>query len=219
VASGFEIVFGILVEYPLTTISSHTILTQFSAEIVPIWNIKIKLDTMSKVSNGSLNRPVADDELRNAMRFWATGVTVVTASHNGLRHGMTANSFTSLSLTPPLVAVSLERSTRTHNLVNAAGAFGVTILSSQQDAISERFAGRDNERSDRFEGLETHTLTTGNPFLAGGLAYFDCLVRATQAAGTHTVFIGEVIATEVNPSAEEMEPLIYFNRNYRKLGN
>ena len=83
---------------------------------------------------------VSPDELRYAMRRWTTGVTVVTAQHDGIRHGMTVSTFTSLSLEPPFVMVSLERSTRTHDLVVQAGAFGVTILADNQQPISDSFA-------------------------------------------------------------------------------
>src|SRR3990172_7791045 len=86
------------------------------------------------------------DALRDALRFWTTGVTMVAASHNGVSHGMTVNSFTSLSLDPPLVSVSLEKVTRTHQLVLDANAFTVTILSQGQQALSDRFAGRESEQ-------------------------------------------------------------------------
>ena len=158
--------------------------------------------------------PVSPDELRCAMRQWATGVTVVTAQHDGQRHGMTANSFTSISLEPPLVLISLERVTRTHDLVSQACAFGVTILSQEQRDVSDIFAGRHTELTDRFAGLETFTLQSGAPFLAGGLAHFDCHVVATYEAGTHTVFIGEVMAVRYLSG----DPLVYYNRGYRQLG-
>ena len=72
--------------------------------------------------------PVPSDELRVAMRAWATGVTVVAAQYENILHGMTVSSFTSASLKPPLVLVSLEIGTRTHQFVEKAGTFGITIL-------------------------------------------------------------------------------------------
>jgi len=158
------------------------------------------------------------DALRDALRFWTTGVTMVAASHNGVAHGMTVNSFTSLSLDPPLVSVSLEKVTRTHGLVNDANAFTVTILSQDQQALSDRFAGRDSEQSDRFAGLETFAVETGNPILTQGMAFFDCKVSASHDAGTHTVFIGEVVACgKLTKNGEP--PLVYFNRGYRKISD
>jgi len=157
---------------------------------------------------------VNPQKLRHAMRKWPTGVTIVTVSHQGLRHGMTVSSFTSLSLDPPWVLISLDRSSRTYQLLSDAGYFGVTFLSSQQQAISERFARRDTEAEDRFDGLETHTLVSGVPFPVGGLGYLDCRVVTTIESGSNTLFIGEVLATR---SGKGRLPLVYFNRQYRQL--
>jgi flavin reductase (DIM6/NTAB) family NADH-FMN oxidoreductase RutF len=156
------------------------------------------------------------DVLREALRFWTTGVTVVSSHHDGITHGMTVNSFTSLSLDPPLVSVSLEKITRTHQLVSDAGTFSVTILSWEQHALSDRFAGRESEDSNRFDGLESFTLETGNPILSQGLAFFDCRVAAKHDAGTHTLFIGEVLSCGLL-SKDDGQPLVYFNRGYRKI--
>ena len=152
--------------------------------------------------------------LRRAMRFWASGVTVVSARYQELHHGMTVSSFTSLSLTPPLVMVSLENDTRTRQYVQDSCAFGVTILAEDQEQISNRFAEPKMEASYRFEGLRIHTLETGAPFLSDGLAFFDCRVVASHEAGTHTIYIGEVVAAEVGKGER---PLLYFNQGYRRL--
>jgi flavin reductase (DIM6/NTAB) family NADH-FMN oxidoreductase RutF len=160
-------------------------------------------------------RPTAD-QLRNALRFWTTGVTIVSVSYQGVVHGMTVNSFTSLSLEPPLVMISLEKVTRTHGLVASAGSFGVSILSQEQRELSDRFAGRESETSDRFDGVETFTMESASPLLSQALAFFDCRVSATYDAGTHTLFVGEVLATGL-PGENSKQPLAYFNRNYRRL--
>jgi flavin reductase (DIM6/NTAB) family NADH-FMN oxidoreductase RutF len=158
--------------------------------------------------------PVDPDELRQAMRFWATGVAVVTSAYKDVAHGMTVSSFTSVSLTPPQVLISLAQNTRTYALVKRSHLFGVTVLSSEQEEISNRFAGRYSAMNDRFAGLETFTLTTGVPLLKGGTAQFDCRVIATFTSGTHTLFIGEVLAAQYEPDSR---PLLYFNRRHRKI--
>ncbi len=162
---------------------------------------------------------VNPDDLRIAMRQWTTGVAIVTVQYQGIRHGMTVNSFTSVSLTPPLVLVSLERTAKTHGLVEKAGTFGVTILADHQQGVSECFAGRTTEHEDRFSNLSTHLMVTGAPFIDGGLAFFDCQVVSTFEAGTHTLFIGEVIALETGAeySPEDVPPLVYYDRSYRGL--
>jgi flavin reductase (DIM6/NTAB) family NADH-FMN oxidoreductase RutF len=161
---------------------------------------------------------VDSEELRSAMRKWTTGVTVVATEVNQIKHGMTVNSFTSISLVPPLILVSLQQSTRTHKLVQEAGYFGLTILSKNQQKISDCFAGRKPDHKDRFEGLETRVLVTGAPFIFGGLAFLDCRVVSTYEAGNHTLFIADVLAILLEPeTGGQGQPLVYYDRAYRLL--
>jgi len=111
--------------------------------------------------------PVDPEQLRQAMRLWATGVTVVTSQHEGVTHGMTVSSFTSVSLTPPQVLIALAQSTRTHALVKASRTFGVTVLGANQRVISDRFAGRQPDNEDRLSELKTFSLVSGAPLLEG----------------------------------------------------
>lgn len=157
---------------------------------------------------------VDPESLRIAMRRWSTGVTVVTTNYQAERHGMTVSSFTSVSLQPPTVLVSLQKGTRTHELVSAARFFGVTILTSEQQEISDRFAGRIPDTEDRFAGLETIRLESGVDLLADGLAFFDCRVVATYEVGSHTLFIGHVLAVQ---TGLDSQPLVYYDRTYHRL--
>ena len=159
--------------------------------------------------------PADPEDLRHAMRHWATGVAIVTSSHAGVAHGMTISSFTSVSLTPPQVLISLAHSTRTYSLVKASRVFGISLLAAGQEAISDRFAGRLSEADDRLSGLDTLTLVTGVPLLRDTLAQFDCRVIATFTSGTHTIFIGGVLAVGSN---EQGSPLLYYDRAYHSLG-
>ena len=154
------------------------------------------------------------EQLRNAMRGWSVGVTIVTAVQAGERHGMTVNSFTSISLDPALITISLQSSTRTHGFVSGAKAFGLTILSTEQAHLSHRFAGRSPEVQDRFAGLQLETLVTGSPLIVGGLAWLDCRVVQTIEAGANTLFIAEVVAAR---ATGEGRPLIYHNRRYWEI--
>jgi flavin reductase (DIM6/NTAB) family NADH-FMN oxidoreductase RutF len=154
------------------------------------------------------------DTLRRTMRQWATGVTIVTARSGDQRHGMTVSSFTSVSLDPPLVLISLADNARTAELIRKARAFGVTILSEDQQEISNAFAGRVPDSEDRFAGVETEALRGGAPFIKGGLAYLDCRLVAEYPAGTSNLFVGEVIDAQAN---EGPKPLLYFNRDYKDL--
>jgi flavin reductase (DIM6/NTAB) family NADH-FMN oxidoreductase RutF len=154
------------------------------------------------------------EKLRAAMRAWSAGVTVVTAVHEGKKHGATVNSFTSISLEPAMITISLQKSAHTHELISKSRAFGLTILSAEQFKISDLFAGKMTEVEDRFSGLQTQTLVTGSPLLVGGLAWLDCHVVETFDAGLNTLFIAEVLAAQ---DTGDGQPLIYHNRKYWTL--
>lgn len=154
------------------------------------------------------------EKLRAAMRAWSSGVTIVAAVHEGHTHGMTVNSFTSISLEPAVITISLREATRTHELVSKSRAFGLTILSAEQSKISDLFAGKITEIEDRFAGLQTETLVTGSPLIVGGLAWLDCRVIETFSVGENTLFIAEVLAAR---DINDKQPLIYHNRKYWSL--
>lgn len=158
---------------------------------------------------------VESEQLRQAMRFWATGVTIVTAANAGVKHGMTVSAFTSVSLTPAQVLISLAQDTRTHDLIIHSHHFGVNILDSTQIELSDRFAGRVPDEMDRLLGIDTYTLISGTPLLKQGLAQLDCHVVTTLGSGTHTIFIGEVLSAKFE--SEEADPLLYFNRSYQRI--
>lgn len=157
---------------------------------------------------------VESELLRQAMRFWATGVTVVTAAHAGVQHGMTVTSFTSVSLTPAQVLISLAQNTRTHDLILHSHFFGISILDSSQVELSERFAGRVPDEIDRLDGVEHLSLVSGTPVLKNGLAQLDCHVVTSLASGTHTIFIGEVLSAQYGNGGD---PMLYYNQNYQKM--
>ena len=154
------------------------------------------------------------ETLRRAMRAWTTGVTVVTATHAGQRYGMTVNSFTSISLEPPLISVTLKQLTHTHELVEKSGEFAITILAADQGYLSDRFAGKIPDVTDRFEGVETDRLLLDAPLIKGGLAWFNCRVVNSIPVGENTVFIAEVVAAQGDG---EGDPLVYHNRVFWKL--
>jgi flavin reductase (DIM6/NTAB) family NADH-FMN oxidoreductase RutF len=154
------------------------------------------------------------EQLRGAMRGWSAGVTVVTAAFDGQAHGMTVNSFTSISLDPPMITISLQGSTRTHEMVLRSKAFGLTILSNEQAYVSDLFAGRKPGATDRFAELKTEILVTGSPLIVGGLSWLDCRVLQTFEVGMNTLFISEVVAARAGSAGD---PLIYHNRRYWTL--
>ncbi len=153
------------------------------------------------------------EALRQAMRRWVSGVSIVSTLYQDQPYGMTVSSLTSVSLDPPYILVSLARDARTRQAVLQAGFFGVTLLAEDQADLSERFAGL-VDSPERFAGVKTFTLVTGAPLLNEGLAHLDCRVAQTLEVGTHTLVIGAVQAAQ---KGREAYPLVYFNRDYRRL--
>lgn len=157
---------------------------------------------------------VSSDDLRTWMRLWASGVTLVTAQDGRGPHGMTVSSFTSLSLDPPLIMVSLEQGTRTHQMVRQEGRFAVIFLRADQQDLAERFSSGIPDHEPRFDGVPYQRSAGGSPIPDARLAYLDCRVVDSHTAGTHTIFVGHVTGGE---SSESDSPLIYFNREYWRL--
>lgn len=157
---------------------------------------------------------IESSTFKHAMSHFATGVTIVTTRSGDTVHGMTANAFCSVSLTPPLVLVSIAKGLRSHGLITAAGIFAVNLLSLGQMALAERFAGRVPEMEDRFSGLDYGSAETGSPILPESLAWVDCRLWATYDGGDHTLFLGEVLAGEV---LAPQPPLLYYQSRWSQL--
>jgi flavin reductase (DIM6/NTAB) family NADH-FMN oxidoreductase RutF len=158
--------------------------------------------------------PITSEAFRDAMRHFPSGVTLVTIKAGGEIHGLTVSAFASVSPEPPLVLVMIDQRHRAYELLELAGAvFAVNLLGEDQMELSNRFAWLKDE--DRFEAGRWSTAATGAPVLADALAWLDCTIHSRHAAGTHTVYIGEVQASAV--ARPDRTPLVYWNRGYRRL--
>jgi flavin reductase len=153
---------------------------------------------------------------RKAMGSFPSGVTVVTvASDDGDMHGMTINSFSSVSLDPMLVLVCLNQASRGLGLIERAGAFAVNVLSAGQRDVSRWFANRHRPAgSPMFDGVPFEPGPTGCPVLAGATASFDCRLRQSHPAGDHLIVLGEVVALV---HRLQLEPLIFHAGAYKAL--
>ncbi len=130
-------------------------------------------------------------DLRRALGTFATGVTVVTTMDADDRpRGFTANSFTSVSLDPPLILVCLARTAASCPVFHAAKSYAVNILSEDQKAVSTAFSSR---AADRFAPVDWSTRATGCPIIAGVVAWLDCRMHEVVDAGDHTILIGQII--------------------------
>ena len=149
---------------------------------------------------------------RNALGRFATGVTIITClDASGQPVGLTANSFTALSLEPPLVLWSLRSASPSMAAFEAAPRFAVNVLAESQVELSRRFASRGE---DRFADLPWAAGDHGSPVLAGCAAVFECETLSHQAAGDHRLFIGRVLACSESP----LPPLLFQAGHYRLLG-
>lgn len=150
-------------------------------------------------------------EFKRAASRFASGVTVVTARTDGLAYGITVSAFASFSLDPLQVLVSIHRQNRLHSLITEARSFAVSILREDQRAVSEYFATPGRVPCEAFPNIPCHTAVTGAPVIAGCLAHFDCVLADVYPGNDHTIFIGAVVSV----GADDGDPLVYFDRNYR----
>ncbi|MDR5684038.1 MAG: flavin reductase family protein [Armatimonadota bacterium] len=151
-------------------------------------------------------------EFRRVMGLFATGVTVVTAHGADGVHGMTANAVMSVSLDPLLVCVSIDRRARMNDFLQRAGGFALNILTDEQQALSQYFAGAwPHERPPeyRFEPW------VGGPRLVGVLAAVGCAVHDVLPGGDHRLFLGRVLALHRSPG--RLSPLLFFGGRYHRL--
>jgi flavin reductase (DIM6/NTAB) family NADH-FMN oxidoreductase RutF len=160
-------------------------------------------------------RLVEPTELRRAAGQFATGVTVVTVHDGEGVRGMTANSFISVSLDPPLILVSVIKRARTHRLLETLGTrFAVSVLAEQHRELSDRFAGRQGDVQGDFSTVPHWRTDDGLPVLDGALTWIVARVVSIHGAGDHSLFVGAVEDIGTEPGAA---PLIFFAAGYRSL--
>jgi flavin reductase (DIM6/NTAB) family NADH-FMN oxidoreductase RutF len=151
------------------------------------------------------------DEFRRLCSFFATGVTIVTARHaNGDPAGMTASSFASVSLDPPLVSIVVDHAATILPAMLAAKEFTINILSAEQETLSRRFASGLDER---FDGVGWERGARDQVLLTGALAHICCAKYAEIPAGDHTIFLGEVL----DGSSRHGRPLLHYRGGYADL--
>ena len=154
---------------------------------------------------------VSSDVFRRACGRFATGVAIAGATGpDGMPHGLTVNSFSSVSLDPPLILICIGHAVAAIDIFRQSRYFGLSVLRENQRDVSERFAMR---RDSRFESLRWRRGRTGAPLLDDALATIECETRDRVTAGDHDIFIGEMVSANI----EEGDPLIYFASEYGRL--
>lgn len=155
---------------------------------------------------------VGAETFRHVLGHLPTGACVITTvDARGEPLGLTCNSFTSVSLSPPLVSFCPAKASTTWPRMRPSGRFGVNVLAADQDAVCRLFALRGAKR---FDSIDWRPSATGNPLLDGALAWMDCEIVAEHDAGDHTIVVGAVQALD---RSREHGPLIVFRGGYGRL--
>ncbi len=153
------------------------------------------------------------DDLRALFRRAPAGVAVMTVDTAGERLGLTVSSFVSLSLSPPLVGVSISRQAAMHELAREAHGFALSLLAGGQEWLAQHFA-RGVPPIGMWHGIATTEGAVGAPLLAGALGWIECRIVDEHEVGDHTLLVGEVLSAQLGPDAP---PLVHHHSSYRTL--
>lgn len=153
--------------------------------------------------------------LRRVLGHFATGVTVVTSRLGSESHGITVNSFTSVSLDPPIVLICIDHRARMYQFLPRAGSFAVNVLSETQEPVCEYFARRlARHPDDELAEIPHVPGLTGAPLIDGCIAYVECRLVGRHEVGDHAIFLAEVVAATL---ARDEPPLLFFRGGYPRL--
>jgi len=153
-------------------------------------------------------------EYRKTLGTFATGVTIITTRHDGEDYGFTANSFTSVSLEPPLVLFCIKEDATFIKGLEGAKVFGVNILGADQTDLSNKFANPALLNDERFADTPAKSSAIGCPQISSSIAYLDCNLKEMMKSGDHFIVIGEVQSFE---RVEDAQPLLYYSGGYRSI--
>jgi flavin reductase (DIM6/NTAB) family NADH-FMN oxidoreductase RutF len=162
------------------------------------------------------DRTVQDGrQLRGVLGLFATGITIVT-SGGAQPRGMTANSFTSVSIEPPLVLVCVKREAAMHRAIMDCGAFAVSVLSARQERVARHFANRARPRGEREFDLVDWLpgRHTGVPIVSDTLAWLECRLAEVYAGGDHSIFLGSVLDSG---RGADRDALLFFGGDFHRL--
>ncbi len=152
------------------------------------------------------------DSFRATLGHFASGVVVVTGMASGTPIGFTCQSFFSLSLSPPLIAIAPGKSSTSWPSIATSAAFCANVLSADQEDLGRTFA---RSGCDKFAHVSWSPALTGSPRLEGAMAWIDCRIRESHDAGDHYLVVGSVVGLG---NADGRQPLLYFRGQFNSLG-
>lgn len=155
---------------------------------------------------------LSKDDFKNCLALFASGVTVITYKEDNELGGVTVSSFSSLSLEPPLVLFCLDKKIHSHSVIQKINKFAIHILNEEQENISNSFASSKLNKNEFLEQIG-YTLLHDVPTLKEYLALLLCEKEILYDGGDHSIVVSKVLETDIRKG----KPLVYFNRNYRKL--
>jgi flavin reductase (DIM6/NTAB) family NADH-FMN oxidoreductase RutF len=154
---------------------------------------------------------VSEELFKSILSCYATSVTVVTVHHDDKFAGLTVSSFCSVSLSPPLVLISIENEARTNTLLKDGADFTVNLLNQDQETVSQQFAEPGLSIDDRLENISYSLPSRGGPILTESLAWLICEQYETCDGGDHTIYVGEIIEGQKEAPGD---PLLYYQGEY-----
>jgi flavin reductase (DIM6/NTAB) family NADH-FMN oxidoreductase RutF len=161
-------------------------------------------------------------QFRATMSRFATRVTVVTTASGGVFVGATVNAFCPVSLTPPLVLISLEHASSTLAQIRQSGIYAINILTAQQQHLAQRFARKESDGHKSFADIALRDGVTGAPLFAEALVHIECRLAAEHPGGDHTLVVGEVLALEyglAQSGEDAAAPLTCYRSTFGTLGH
>ena len=158
------------------------------------------------------------DALRHVMGHFASGVTIATALHHGIKHAMTATAVCSVSLEPPLVLVCVSKSSRFYGAISKARTWCLSLLTADQEALARHFANRGRDLLSQFDRVpHTPSPLSGTPVIDGALAWLECTTYGRHDGGDHTIMVGQIVRASGLPSDDDPNarpPLTYYRGAY-----
>lgn len=169
---------------------------------------------MNSIGAALTGKPATVDAnaFRTVMRQLAGCVTVITTEENGTLYGFTATAVCSVCAEPPTILIAVNKTARTHPHIDRKGAFAVNIMADGQKSIAEHFA---TKGENQFASVEHRLSERGVPLIKGAAAQLECEIQQRISIGTHTVFVGQVVGTDV----EAVTPLVYHDARYGMISH